>query len=347
MEYATLFDLYGQILRTDGPWNYYGCNRRLIQSVEDIQDQCKCSAFIKEILTESGKDTTYLSRSISALPKDRLCHIVSVYFLSFILYERSDTIRKNVNKQLALLKADPFAGRSCESNEEKFAYLWFLVCIFHDLGYVIENNLYSDCSWLQRITSHIPGRRPKGIPAVYTNGLLEKYAVFRLCRYHRFDHGICGAKIFYADMCKIREDKEKNGCSQRFWGKELVQYFNLASWLIACHNVFYIKEDDMNAQCYKNCGLDSLIYKDRSRQITLEKHSLLFLLCLVDSIDMMKNQQMPIFDWKKIKIGFTDSRIMFDFSESPDIEQKRISDLDSWLADVSLTEKGIVTIYIV
>ena len=344
---STLYDFYNRIIANHIRWDYYGLGNCQIYSVNDIEDGDKCRAFLRTLLAESGKEETYLSKSIAQLSDDRLCHIVSVYFFGFLLYEQCDFIKQNVNKQLKWLKKNHCANsaRESESSEEKFSYLWFLVCIFHDLGYIFEQNCYPDCNWQQRITSRIPGRRPKGIPAYYTKDLLEKYASFRQCRYNCFDHGIYGAKVFYADLCKIREDNDKHQDSQRYWGKELIQYFNLASWLIACHNVFYVKCNDVNAQCYKYYGLDSLIYHDRSRKIILRKHSLFFLLCLVDSIDLMKSAYISVSDWEKIKIHFTDNQIILNFSELPSAKLSMITDLNFWLTDIS-HENGIIKIKI-
>ena len=109
--------------------------------------------------------------------------------------------------------------------------------------------------------------------------------------------------------------------------------------------MFYVKCSDVNAQCYKYYGLDSLIYHDRSRKIILRKHSLFFLLCLVDSIDLMKSAYISVSDWEKIKIHFTDNQIILNFSELPSANLSMITDLDFWLTDIS-HENGIIRIKI-
>lgn len=322
-------------------WNYYNLrNDSRITSVTDISDDIKCKLFIKEFIAESGKGKTFLSDNINTMQGGRISHIVSTFFLGFVLYNQCRSIKDNVNRQLHWLKKNPTTSYGEESNGNKFAYIWFLTCLFHDLGYVIESNQFSDCGWMQQ-QKKLP-RRPKWIPAIYTKDLLEKYDLFRRHYYDCFDHGIYGAEIFYNDLLKIREEKENSNDTTRFWGKELIQYFNLAAWIIACHNVFYVKEDDSKVRCYQSYGLDSLIYQERARKISLKKHPLFFLLCLVDSIDMAKVIDLSVDDWGKIQVTITDTQIRFIFSDRLHIDYQKFVKLDEWLTSATVHHNELI-----
>ena len=87
---STLYDFYNRIIANHIRWDYYGLGNCQIYSVNDIEDGDKCRAFLRTLLAESGKEETYLSKSIAQLSDDRLCHIVSVYFFGFLLYEQCD-----------------------------------------------------------------------------------------------------------------------------------------------------------------------------------------------------------------------------------------------------------------
>ena len=143
-------------------------------------------------------------------------------------------------------------------------------------------------------------------------------------------------------MCKLREDKAGSSNEPLYWGEDLILYYALAAWTIACHNIWMIEDCEKNNDtiiCYKHLDLSKLIYKTQSRII--KESPCLFLLCLVDSID-------PIKIFKDLAIL---NCIAFDFSKEESIEihtdrlcqpkkndyTYRILGLNDWLCDTTKT----------
>lgn len=132
--------------------------------------------------------------------------------------------------------------RTTESPSRHFSYLWFLTCLFHDLGYAVEdhnstskkeNDMYKD--YLKELP-----RRPNGIPTLYNKKTLKSYSLLRACLHSCYDHGIVGGIALYHDLCNYRRqvvetfEKIHDGL---YWGKELEKDFDFASWVIASHNI--------------------------------------------------------------------------------------------------------------
>jgi hypothetical protein len=61
-----------------------------------------------------------------------------------------------------------------------------------------------------------------------------------------------------------------------------------AAWTIICHHIRSAEETSDTAERYRSFGLSNLITKEGKPLIHLDKHPLLFLLCLVDTIEPIK-----------------------------------------------------------
>ena len=147
-------------------------------------------------------------------------------------------------------------------------------------------------------------------------------------------------------MCELREKKEKEN-SDLYWGKEMVKIYACAAWIILCHNIFYIKREDENKCCYEHYKLDSFVVDSVSRNILWKKHSLLFLFCLIDTIEPIKvSKNTDILD--KVKVEYNSSMIKLDFSALGNNDKikylNKINDLNNWLIDARTT-KDVVSIY--
>lgn len=135
-------------------------------------------------------------------------------------------------------------------------------------------------------------------------------------------------------MCELREKKELEHNGNLNWAKDLEKSFSLAAWAVACHNIWFVKATDKDAKCYRHYKLDKLIYEGKSREI--KQSPLLFLLCLVDSIEPIKafHDHNHLYN---LEIEFNDNTIGLSFSD-PDIGKDdycdRIKGLNDWLCDV-------------
>ena len=116
--------LYNEFLKyyneSINEWNYY--ERKMINPFEDpflVKD------FIKEYFNYGGKSMV-VADLVNEMEPMRHTHTVSAYFLGLL-------IKQNICPDLEILS-------NSESDSYRFDYLWFLVCLFHDMGYAQEND---------------------------------------------------------------------------------------------------------------------------------------------------------------------------------------------------------------
>ena len=117
----TLYDEMHQLYKqNEKDWNYY--ERTMINPFEDsflVKD------FIKEYFNYGGKSMV-VAELINEMEPMRHSHTVSTFFLGLLLKQK-----KCPNLEILSLQND---------NNFKFSYLWFIVCLFHDMGYIQEND---------------------------------------------------------------------------------------------------------------------------------------------------------------------------------------------------------------
>ena len=180
-------------------------------------------------------------------------------------------------------------------------------------------------------------RRPINIPSVYNKELLKRYNEFRKCRYGKNDHGIIGGIKLFSDLCELRREKEHYG-DGLYWKKSLENDFGLASWTIACHNVYFIDENDGNTPCYRHFQLDKLVYNGQSRAINIKMNALFFLFCLVDSIEPMK-RVLDFQQLKNISMSIDKGSITLNYDLLCPVlyedYKQTIIKLNDWLTDIS------------
>jgi hypothetical protein len=211
-----------------------------------------------------------------------------------------------------------------------------LTCLFHDIGYVIEDKLIEKSKLnIEKAINSLLTYKP-WIRTAYTKKTIKKYLHYRKYASFLYDHGITGGALLFKVLCDLRNEREKNKDNNKhlYWGEELIKDFLVASQTIVCHNIYKIGEYSDNKECYELYGLNELITDERI--ISTEKHSLLFLLCLVDSIEPMKTILDCIY-LDKIIMGFEDHKISIDINALPaKLQQsyrKKVLDINSWLTD--------------
>jgi len=120
-EIMTLYDEMHQLYKqNENDWNYY--ERAMINPFEDsflVKD------FIKEYFNYGGKSMV-VEELINEMEPMRHSHTVSTFFLGQLLKQKICP-----NLEILSLQND---------NNFKFSYLWFIVCLFHDMGYIQEND---------------------------------------------------------------------------------------------------------------------------------------------------------------------------------------------------------------
>ncbi len=334
----TLYEEYEQIL-FDERWKYYSFPK-IDVSVFSTQDTLRC--FFMSYLGKGEKSDIEIFHYIDNLSLFRLRHIMSCFLLGVFLYVNSNRISSSINYDLSRIPI-----QNPETITERFKYLWMLISIFHDFGYSVENKEKKiDNAQFNSLMTKF-SKRPKTISPVFSKKLLRNYKKYRSCKFDVIDHGIYGGIKLYSDLCELREEKASCSNSMFYWGEDLIDSFSLAAWTVACHNVWFIPQDNENADCYRCNKLDKLLYKDQTREVI--KSPFLFLLCLVDSIEPLK-----FFDdveiMKKISFVLSSEQLNIkNISTYPfcfNSFKNKIKDLNGWLTDVEdfLTDEIIVSL---
>lgn len=165
-------------------------------------------------------------------------------------------------------------------------FLWFHICLYHDLGYSKEDKSVKsgiDFCWASK---HKLGTR-SGVPELYER-IYKNYFTYRKIECKVTDHGIYAGLKMYEDLLIIY--KQHPG-----WNRNLELLYNVASWVVLAHNIWYAKDTDrINCDLFRKYHLEELILETDLHgvpvkyPILLSAHPVLFLFCLVDTIEPMK-----------------------------------------------------------
>ena len=142
----TIEKIYNDVIKSN-KWNYYEIKECAISSYNDLfEGQDVAYKFILAMFSESGKiPAQNLCECLDKLKNEepdtnRLRHVVSLFFLGIALYSNISVIRDYIDNQisgLGILNKE-------NSAERRFSFFWFLLCIYHDLGYAYENGLLNN-----------------------------------------------------------------------------------------------------------------------------------------------------------------------------------------------------------
>lgn len=323
----SMYVKYDNLLKNT-EWEYY----HFPADIRIFEDD-RCKTFIREYLKKGDKTGMAIFEYLDSITLERTKHILSCFLLGFLVYKENSLIQQIIDRFLISLPAH----NRMESSEKRFRYIWMLVCFFHDFGYAIEEKVESITNdEVYSLINKMPGKF-KGVPKLYGKNVLKRYDEYICCRFNKHDHGVIGGSKLYNDLCLLRQKKEKE-CSNLYWGIDLENDFAVAAWSVACHNIFYIEESNKYVSCYKKFSLDKLIYSSSSRKINLKRHPLLYLLCLVDSIEPIKTcHDMSILN--KIRIDISLSNITIDLGDvvcpcKKTLYTEKTASMKYWLTDV-------------
>lgn len=237
----------------------------------------------------------------------RYQHIVFTFFLGILVYNKCSSIKKAIDDKFC---NTPEYQSALEKHQDKpFAYIWFLICLFHDLGYQFENDkkgeirkfdTFAELSSACYLDNTLEGllcnlSELSGVPDYFSLDLIGKYYNYRKEGMETDDHGIYGGMYLFRDLCKIRRE-HTNGAKKEtgFWKDDLEKIFQLASSIVLCHNVFLPDIKDLKkVRKYEKYGLDELIrlaenVENGQYPYKMEDYPIFFLFCLVDSIEPIK-----------------------------------------------------------
>lgn len=92
--------------------------------------------------------------------------------------------------------------------------------------------------------------------------------------------------MHFKKMITIIENEDGEGL---LWGKPIFDnYIVPAAYCIMCHNIFCAFSNTIDGQKYQLIGLEKLVIKRHKSIIRPSHHPLLFLLCLLDTLEPVK-----------------------------------------------------------
>ena len=283
--------LYETIMARGKDWQYYSTDIK----IPDLNNSDDCRNFIKEYINCSEKSDTELFNSIETLSKTspgRLSHIVSTFFLGLWFFNHKQTtfLRNAIMRELK--KLDYFTKTKDTDIVCQFKYIWFMATLFHDLGYPAEENGDKEL-----LSNELPLNNTSP-----TNLSVPDFYIDLYSNYYRFreykEHGIYAGILFYLNMCNIRQEKEKVGNTNLYWGKELEELYQYVAWTIISHNIWFINDTLDNrrngkVQQYKDNNLDPLIISNFNEspdyKIKFHEYPFFVFFCIIDTIEPLKS----------------------------------------------------------
>lgn len=340
-----------------------------------------CSQFLIDYLEQAktSKEDSLLARVLQEehfhyIENTRYQHIVFTFFLGIRIYNECTEIRSAIIQKFCdedkYKEALEKHRRDLDDKNKPFAYIWFLICLFHDLGYQFENDKkgkirkFDTYTQLEKETTLEDNEEElcirlddfSGVPDFFKPELIEHYYNYRRYEMGKHDHGISGGMYLFYDLFNIRRKhykEEKEKVQKGYWKKDLEKIFQLASSIVLCHNVFLpdnLKDMELIRR-YQKYGLDELIglaenVEKGQYPFMMEDYPIFFLFCLVDSIEPIKvvkdvDHLHNIF-WDIQKDSITISTNLT--CGCKDRILHNASSLKDWLCQTEINKDGSVTI---
>ncbi len=201
----TLRDILTDYNNKPEKWRYYSSSDIKLEGAFD--SEVKALSFIKSYFQIGGKEKAFTNKIIEKHEKkllERSIHIVSTFLLGLKIAE---CIGIDVTK--------------ADVNNLDFRYLWFITCLYHDVGYVYEGQ--SCCDNLRALS--VDGLEAiQGICDIkylherefrtYSKDKIDIYlkgrATCRDGKRGKIDHGIVGGLMLYDGLRKQFEDSWRN-----------------------------------------------------------------------------------------------------------------------------------------
>lgn len=350
----TLHEMYEDLISNKERWSYYQNPSSLCyNTLFNKDDSDGAFDFIEEYFSLGRKkalfDDKYIKQNIDII-KGRAQHIVSTYLLGIIIAE---SFGFDLNKR--------------DFNNANLKYLWFLACLYHDIGYVYEET--HSCENLRKI-------QKDGLEALadicsitycepvefrtYEKSVVNLYLKNRAkCTgkgIGKMDHGIVGGLMLYDRLRKNYEQAQKKELSGNkkeanesfkynglFFSKEHFKYYAEAADAIISHNIWASTLKDYLKAEKKECLMPSKIN---------ENNKIAYILAIADTIEPIKRKKSltlsdtiePI----KSKESLTLENISYEKIENgfvltmPNVDDKgkykNLRDLPNWV-DVYVNEK--------
>lgn len=287
---TNLYSEYENILSIERQWNPLKNQKFTDELGDDLLNVFNAPHtynFIFKLLFWDGNYgslTGMLNSWKDKIPQQRFKHTVSLYLLGIICAKR---IGFNA---FDFPKWDNDADRN-------FLHHWAAICLFHDIGYFIEEdktdfplNEYKDLDAIcERF--HID----HNLRDEDESNLINRYYQYRIDK-GCIDHGIVAAMLLYDRMMKRNEkyeEFERQGgtinSEKPLYGMENINNIILYSKSIARHNMWYAKPNSDEEKDYEKYELQELMLSlSPTEKISFSNNPAIFLLCLLDTLEPLK-----------------------------------------------------------
>lgn len=291
----TLNECYKEIAQDDRRWSYYSNPPYSICGT--WTDPERSYRFIRDYFNYAGKSEVFKDKYLERYPgfvTERAQHIISTFLLGIKITESFDI---DINTR--------------NDDNMNFLYYWFLTCLYHDIGYVYEND--SNLNHLEIVKrdgiqalkeichlEHVHQR----IFQTYPYGIVDFYLKCRTDSQEtqpKLDHGIVGGLLLYDKLrkqfkmaWKRRTDKldgrnsfyvvhEGTGRRLHLSNQHYDAYAKAADAVIA-HNIWTSTLREYIAQCGNTNQLPNI---NLNKTIDID-NTLCFILSLADTIEPLK-----------------------------------------------------------
>lgn len=331
---GTLKKLYKDLIEDPDSWLYYHSNQPRLK-YEMLFDETASYNFIKNYFKCGGKgkvfeDDPYIIKNEFVL-KERSPHIVSTFLLGIQI---AKSLKFDINKK--------------NNDNINFIYLWFMACLYHDIGYVYENDY--NCMNLRMV-------QKEGLKALkeicdikyicnnefktYKKGYIDLYfsnrAICSSGNIGKIDHGIVGGLLLYDRLRKnFYEARKKANKNDPNFSKDKFEYNELN--YSKTHFEYYAEAAD--AIIAHNIWINTLNeYLTKNNKVPLEgnkidkNNKIAFILALADTLEPIKKY--GIFALNMISFEKTkDGKDGFDLimpDEMKENDYKYICNLSDWI----------------
>jgi len=320
---------------------YYGSSAANID-FDSFKDE-ECVDFIQKYFKAGGKGKVIaeIRKAFKKYP-ERASHSVSAYMLGLLAYQAYQT---RIDAQLTGVSIN------------EFSHIWFLICLYHDYGYFYEKtpDLIKD-HLCNQIFSNIQKIDPKNWNSRYDPDLIEAY--FKLRK--KQEHGtIAGAllrkrlneNLDYAISQNRWQDPNNFNWLNLHWSEGHREWYDFAASLIMKHNIWFanseVDNSDQDDECKQsnqksldiytgNVQLERLII-DNSGRMTFDENPLLFLLCMIDTIEPEKIGQRINLQTNAhitnamildiVNLHFIDNNLIIEIEENSDYNKRLHNDI--------------------
>ena len=322
-----LRDCYEEIIEGK-KWCYYTSDYPNL-SIETLKNEDESYEFIKEYFKCGGKEQVFCFEIIQEHEekvKRRAPHIISTFLLGFIVADsfgiNADSF--GINADSFGINADSF-GINADEDERKFKYLWFLTCLYHDIGYVYEEESTYEHLCALQTGGLYAAKKICGIEYIsndefstyckeYVNIYLSHRARCTYGKKGKIDHGIVGGLMLYDRLRKNYESAKQKadlaGTESGFYYNGLFfseghfKYYAEAADAIIAHNIWKSTLDNyLEIEQYMKLNATNI------PNITIDK-KMAFVLAIADTLEPLKRtNNMDVldeieFESTKIKNGF-------------------------------------------